>query len=192
MGNPSAKGLLHFLQQVPDPRGREGQRHPHVAMLAATVCATLCGFKGYTGIAQWLKQPLKQWHAFGGKRKPPCENSFRDLLMKLWPQRFEQALARWISEDFGMSIGDEELQRLVFDGKALRGTRSRHTRAMMVLASHATRVTSDPLFDNSASKNSAAVRWSRHRLRSTWRPVACYRRWPSIRRPTKRRPRWRC
>ncbi|MEZ6051798.1 MAG: transposase family protein [Planctomycetaceae bacterium] len=55
MSESSATGLLQFLQQVPDPRGREGQRHSHVAMLAALICATLCGFPGYAGVAQWIR-----------------------------------------------------------------------------------------------------------------------------------------
>ena len=41
-----AGGLLEFLQRVPDARGRLGRRHPLSAMLAAVVCATLCGFRG--------------------------------------------------------------------------------------------------------------------------------------------------
>lgn len=135
MHDSSAKGLLYFLQQLPDPRGREGQRHPLVAMLAAVVCAALCGFDGYVGVAQWLRlQPLEFWHALGGKRKPPCPNAFRYLLMQLCPEQFEHALNRWIAEGLGLSIGEEELQKIVFDGKALRGTRARHLRAMMVVA----------------------------------------------------------
>ena len=118
-----------------DPRGREGQRHPHVAMLAAVVCATLCGFPGYAGVAQWLAlQPLAFWHALGGKRKPPCENAFRYLLIKLCPRQFEEALNGWIAEGLGLSIGEEALQKVVVDGKALRGTRARHVRATMVIA----------------------------------------------------------
>ena len=78
METQSATGLLQFLQLIPDPRGREGQRHSHVAMLAAMVCATLCNFPGYSGAAQWIRlQPIEFWHALGGKRKPPCENAFR-------------------------------------------------------------------------------------------------------------------
>ncbi|MEZ6054004.1 MAG: transposase family protein [Planctomycetaceae bacterium] len=66
MSELSTKGLLHFLQQVPDPRGREGQRHCHVAMLAALICATLCGFPGYAGAAQWIKLlPIEFWHQLG-------------------------------------------------------------------------------------------------------------------------------
>ena len=112
VNSSSAKGLLHYLQQIPDPRGREGQRHPMVAMLAATVCATLCNFTGYSGVAQWIRlQPIEFWHALGGKRKPPCENAFRYLLMQLSPQALEEALWRWLSESLGMTFGQDDLQR---------------------------------------------------------------------------------
>ncbi len=63
MKSQSASGLLHYLQSIPDPRGREGQRHSHVAMLATMVCATLCNFPGDAGVAQWIRlQPLEFWH----------------------------------------------------------------------------------------------------------------------------------
>ncbi|MCA9027814.1 MAG: hypothetical protein KDA86_21575 [Planctomycetaceae bacterium] len=43
------------MQSIPDPRGCEGQPHSHVAMLAAMVCATLCNFSGYSGVALWIR-----------------------------------------------------------------------------------------------------------------------------------------
>lgn len=135
MSELSTKGLLHFLQQVPDPRGREGQRHCHVAMLAAVICATLCGFPGYAGAAQWVRLlPIAWWHQLGGRRKPPCENAFRNLMMVVCPQALEEALWRWLTEGLGITIGEDELQAIVLDGKALKGTRARHQRSMMVVA----------------------------------------------------------
>ena len=135
MSVPSATGLLHFLQRVPDPRGREGQRHSHVAMLAALVCATLCNFPGYAGVAQWIRlQPIEFWHALGGTRRPPCENAFRYLMIHLDPQALEEALMQWLTEGLGLAIGEEQLQAVVLDGKALRGTRAKHKNAMMIIA----------------------------------------------------------
>ncbi len=135
MNHQSASGLLHCLQSIPDPRGREGQRHSHVAMLAAMVCATLCNFPGYSGAAQWIRlQPLEFWHALGGRRHPPCQNAFRYLMIKLDPAALEEALMNWLTQDVGLVIGDEQLQAIVLDGKALRGTRAKHKQAMMIIA----------------------------------------------------------
>ena len=135
MSVSSATGLLHYLQRIPDPRGREGQRHSHVAMLAALVCATLCNFPGYAGVAQWIRlQPLAFWHALGGTRFPPCENAFRYLMIQLDPEALEDALMQWLTEGLGLVIGQEQLQAVVLDGKALRGTRAKHKKAMTIIA----------------------------------------------------------
>ena len=40
-----ARSLFAALEQVTDPRGRRGQRHTVDAMLAAIICATLCGIR---------------------------------------------------------------------------------------------------------------------------------------------------
>lgn len=86
METQSAMRLLPFLQSIPDQRGREGQRHSHATMLDAMVCATLCSFPDYWGVAQWIRlQPKEFWHVLAGKRKLPCENPFRYLMIKLDP-----------------------------------------------------------------------------------------------------------
>jgi len=41
------RNLFAQLEQVPDPRGCQGLRHPLSAMLAAVVCAMLCGARGF-------------------------------------------------------------------------------------------------------------------------------------------------
>lgn len=104
-------------------------------MLAAMICATLCGFPGDAGVAQWIKLlPIEFWHQLGGRRKPPCENAFRNLMMVVCPQALEEALGRWLTEGLKITIGEDELQGIVLDGKALRGTRARHQRTMLVVA----------------------------------------------------------
>jgi hypothetical protein len=45
--------LLSLLAEVPDPRGRQGKRHPLSATLALAVAATLCGYRSYGAIAEW-------------------------------------------------------------------------------------------------------------------------------------------
>lgn len=121
METQSATGLLPFLQSIPDPRGREGQRHCHVALLTAMVCATLCNFPGDSGVAQWLRlQPIEFWHALGGRRKPPCEDAFRYLMIKLDPVVLGKALMKWITEGVGLTIGDEQYPEGLFPPRARR------------------------------------------------------------------------
>jgi hypothetical protein len=127
-----AGSLLTYLEQVPEPRGRKGRRHPLVAMLATVCCAVLSGFPGYVGIAQWIHaQRPELWHALGFTRRPPTWSCFRDLLMVLDPEELQAALLMWLREGLGLEIDDSEL---MLDGKTLRGTRERHQRALATLS----------------------------------------------------------
>lgn len=132
-----AGSLLHVLQQVPDPRGRQGRRHPLVAMLATTVCAMLCGARSYPGIADWIHaQPPEFWYCLGFTRTPPQLGAFRKLLMKLSPQALEDALRPWVDQLLVQQarVGDACLQPLAIDGKSLRGTMAAHQRAIHLLS----------------------------------------------------------
>ena len=107
--------LFAMLEQVTDPRGRQGQRHPMTAMLATIICATLCG-------------------ALGFKRKPPCANSFSQLLRLIDPEEFERVILQWVDTLEGIEIDDASLQAVSIDGKTLCGTLQGHQRAMHLLA----------------------------------------------------------
>jgi len=134
--NPRPAGnLLDALGQIPDPRGRQGRRHPLAAMLAAIVCAVLCGARGYRPIVQWLHlQDVSTWHWLGFLRKPPTRNCFRDLLMAIPPEAFEEALRCWLGESFSFSPSAESLSAVSLDGKSLCGTLQPHQRAMHLLS----------------------------------------------------------
>lgn len=129
-----ASGLLQFLQQVPDPRGRKGRRHDFVAMLATVVCSMLCGHGSFDSIAAWVHAfDATLWHKLGYFRRPPTANCFRDLLNDIDPQALEAALWQWI-ESLGITIESAELQALIIDGKKLRGAVSRHQGTWHLLA----------------------------------------------------------
>jgi len=97
-----AGSLLALLAQIPDPRGRQGRRHPLAAMLAAIVCGILTGARGYKAIAEWVRhQHPSVWGWLGFHRKPPCANSFRNLLLALPPESLEEALRIWVRTALG-------------------------------------------------------------------------------------------
>lgn len=130
-----SRDLFAALEQVSDPRGRQGQRHPFTAMLAAIICATLCGARGFRPIAQWLRlQEPSTWHWLGFKRKPPCANSFSDLLKAISPEEFEQAIREWTSQLPDINMDENSLRAVSIDGKTLCGTLQSHQRAIHLLS----------------------------------------------------------
>ena len=130
-----AGNLLAHLAQIPDPRGRQGRRHPLAAMLAAVVCALLCGARGYSPIVQWLHAlPVSWWHRLGFTRRPPKDHAFRDLLAEISPEAFEGAIREWLAVVLGAVPTSEELQAVAIDGKTLRGTLTSHQRAVHLLS----------------------------------------------------------
>ena len=135
MSPARAGNLLTILSQVPDPRGRKGRRHCLSAMLAAVVCGILSGARGYQTLVEWLHDlPVEFWHFLGFTRRPPKKDAFRDLLMKLEPERLEQALSEWISQDLDLDSEQQGAQGLSFDGKTLCGTLRPFARAVHLLS----------------------------------------------------------
>lgn len=130
-----AGNLLAYLAQVPDPRGRQGRRHPLAAMLAAVVCAMLCGARGYSAIVQWLHAlPVPWWHRLGFTRRPPKDHAFRDLLAAMSPEAFEAVVRAWTSAALGAAIPEDALRAVALDGKTLCGTLMPHQRAVHLLS----------------------------------------------------------
>jgi hypothetical protein len=104
-------------------------------MLAAVVCAMLCGARGYSAIVQWLHAlPVPWWHRLGFTRRPPKDHAFRDLLANISAEEFEAALRAWISGILGEVVTDEQLRAVAIDGKTLCGTLSAHQRAVHLLS----------------------------------------------------------
>jgi len=127
--------LLLAMQQIPDPRGRQGRRHVFSATLAAVVCALLCGARGYTGIAQWIRELDLEWsHALGFLRTPPKLGAIRKLLMKLPVEAFEDALQGWVEQLLPGQVDDPALRAVAMDGKSLRGALNGFDRAIHLLS----------------------------------------------------------
>jgi DDE_Tnp_1-associated/Transposase DDE domain len=133
--NSHAAGcLLPMLAAIPDPRGRKGLRHPLPAMLAAIVCAVLTGARGYRAIAEWVRcQEPSVWHWLGFLRKPPCPNTFRNLLLDLPPEALEKVLRAWVRFVLGDPPPDE-VRATALDGKTLCHTLAAHERNVQLLA----------------------------------------------------------
>ena len=146
-----AVGLLEVLQRVPDPRGRFGKRHPLSAMLAAVVCARLCGFRGIQPVVQWLElHGPAMWHLLGYRRKPPVRQTYANVLAELDPEQLEALLLEFVEQCGASEVPPVPsakrvtttsaatdvagpLDTEIWDGKTLRGTRRGDQRAEQVL-----------------------------------------------------------
>lgn len=149
-----AEGLLEILQRVPDPRGRYGKRHPLSAMLAAVVCSTLCGFRGFQPVVQWLQlHGPTMWHLLGFRRKPPVRQTYANVLAELDPELLEALLLEFVEQcgafespsvpsamtspatptSSAMTNPVASTDVEIWDGKTLRGTRRGDQRAEQVL-----------------------------------------------------------
>lgn len=124
------------LAKVPDPRGLRGRRHPLTAVLAAVVCAVLCGANGYQPIGDWLhSQSVAFWHFLGFRRRPIRHGALRNLLMAIDPAALEAALSDWLEPlRTAAAPPATTLSAIALDGKTLRGSDTLERMAVMLVA----------------------------------------------------------
>jgi hypothetical protein len=118
-------GLLDFLADIPDPRGRNGRQHSLVAILALTCCAIMCGARGYSAIAQWARDhDISLMHRLGFTRRPPKSGGIRKVLMSLDLAALEAALTQWAESLLGQLpvAQTSSPQAFALDGKSARGS----------------------------------------------------------------------
>lgn len=122
-----APSLLEVLQQVPDPRSRQGCSYPLPAILALLVLGLLMGRRSLTAIAQLTDD-------YGGhlalllgfpRLRTPCVSALSGLLRRLDAPAFERLLADWVRQaDPAAAAAPAEPTPVHVDGKTLRGSRN--------------------------------------------------------------------
>jgi len=117
-----ASELIETLRTIPDPRFKKGVRHRNFSIVALSICADLCGFRGYTAIAQWSKRCSQKmldrlWFRKKGEVYiPPSEPTIRRQLQKIDAEKVDMAISDWVGRlSSGNAIG--------IDGKTLKGAR---------------------------------------------------------------------
>jgi hypothetical protein len=103
--------------------------------MATMVCGILCGHTGYRAIAEWIAlQDRKVWRLLGYWRKPPCANTFRDLMMALDPVALEAVVRSWVESLLGNPVDEAKLSGVAMDGKSLCGALNAHQRTVHLLS----------------------------------------------------------
>ena len=110
--------LREALDRVPDPRGRQGRRHPLGAILTLAVCAMMCGARSLYAISQWGRDhgPDMSRSLGFSREQTPCVATLHRVFSRLDRVAFEQILGEWMSRH-----GLEDSEALAVDGKSLRG-----------------------------------------------------------------------
>jgi len=111
--------LPDFFADIPDPRRKQGQRHPLPAVLAISAGAILCGMKGYKAISGWAQDLGQKARArfrcrFQNRQYVvPSRTVIREVLTRVDPDCLDLALQHWNAQFAGEDEG------LAIDGKTM-------------------------------------------------------------------------
>lgn len=129
IGDREAVSLVHFFDDLPDPRSRVNRLHRLGDVIVIAICAVVATADGPTAIAQWaelneawLKTHLALPHGIPGK------DTFRRVLSMLSPALFQQCFSAWIDGLTGSgeeNVEAGEQRRIAIDGKTLRRSHDR-------------------------------------------------------------------
>ena len=114
-------GLLAALEEIPDPRRRQGRRYPLPHLLLFSMLAVLAGATSYRGILVFIGVHRERLNAvFGaGLHRAPAVNTLRALFQALDPAELEAAFrnhARALHD--GVPASGRRV--IALDGKTLR------------------------------------------------------------------------
>ena len=108
--------LKDALLEVSDFRIDRRKKHPLYEMLMIAVCAMVAGAKGPTDFERFGRLKLRFLKKFLPLRNGiPSHDTFRRVLGKLDPKRFNAALVKWLE-----SVSDVAGDVISIDGKLLR------------------------------------------------------------------------
>ena len=113
------RSLPDCFAAIPDPRRRQGRRHPLPVVLAIAAAATLCGMRGYKAISLWAEDLGQKARArfrcrYRQQRyQVPSRTVLREVLTRVDPVQLDRALQSWNVQFAGLDEG------LAIDGKTL-------------------------------------------------------------------------
>jgi hypothetical protein len=129
--------LVEVLRKLPDPRQRQGMRHPKLSLLTICVVAVLSGARSFTAIAQWAQactqSELERLRCRRDPRSrrymPPSEPTIRRFLQSIDAAAVDTAVGAWLQ---GLLQGDRGA--VAIDGKTIRGARRKDGRQVHLLS----------------------------------------------------------
>lgn len=133
----ASPSLTEIFADIPDPRSASGRRYRLSAILNLAAVAMLAGMRSLESIAQFARDHgTSLTHALGfHSAKSPCKATFSNIFRDLDVALFEAALTRWIR-----ARCPELGEQLCLDGKTARGSKSKGTPGIHLLAAYAPHV----------------------------------------------------
>lgn len=135
VGQPSdirTGSLLEVLTKVPDPRQRRGRRYSVAGIIGLALAAVLGGATSFLAIAEWAADADEDMRAeLGIKGKAPGKDTFRRVLSKIDGDIFDCLLGAFMHVRTFIALGRRVI---AIDGKAVRGARTRTTKAPFLVA----------------------------------------------------------
>lgn len=125
--------MQHF-SIIPDPRSNINRKHLLIDILFITVCAVICGAKGWDEIAEfgrcrhdWLKRFIELPNGI------PSHDTFRNVFLFLDTKKFNESFSNWVLE-IAKKIPGEIIS---IDGKTSRRSASKNAKPLHLVSAWA-------------------------------------------------------
>ena len=114
-------GLLAALEQIPDPRRRQGRRYPLAHLLLFSVLAVLAGATSYRGILVFMAVHRERLNVVFGTtlRRAPAVNTLRAVFQALDPAALETGF-RQHARELSEAASRPGPRVIALDGKTLK------------------------------------------------------------------------
>lgn len=115
-------GLLAALEEIPDPRRRQGRRYPLPHLLLFSMLAVLAGATSYRGMLVFITVHRERLNAVFGAtlRRAPAVNTVRALFQALAPAELEAVFRKHARELSDAAPAAPGPRVIALDGKTLK------------------------------------------------------------------------
>jgi hypothetical protein len=126
----SRLNLVELFAELPDPRKPRGVRHKLASIMTCALAAVLSGAHSYAAIGQWAKESPDALSRLGVRGAPEA-STFRRVLSRLDADWFDALAGLW-TRARRQRLGGRTV--ISFDGKTIRGAKTRSARAPHLLS----------------------------------------------------------